>query len=120
MANILSSTKIGENTLGISVNSLENRISNGGFVSDAYFDSLLETYGEHWVERFIYGSFDDFKGGLFEGFSGGLVDYSNASVHVIDDFPNTKALVMCLCPLTSAEIALGQLFLCISTNRAIS
>ena len=78
--------KSGDNMLGISVNSLENRISNSGFVEDAFFDSLLETYGEAWVERFVYGSFDDFKGRLFDDFVGGLVDYSTASVHVVDDF----------------------------------
>lgn len=82
--------KSGDNMLGISVNSLENRVSNGGFVEDAFFDSLLETYGEAWVERFVYGSFDDFKGRLFDGFSGGLVDYADASVHVIDDFQIPK------------------------------
>ena len=78
--------KQGDNLLGISVNSLENRISNGGFVEDVFFDSLLETYGEQWVERFVYGSFDDFKGRLFNDFVGGLVDYADASVHVVDDF----------------------------------
>jgi hypothetical protein len=78
--------KQSENTLGVSVCSLENRISNGGFVEDEFFDSLLETYGEAWVERFVYGSFSDFKGRLFDGFSGGLVDYADASVHVVDDF----------------------------------
>jgi hypothetical protein len=82
--------KSSENTLGISVNSLENRISNGGFVEDAFFDSLLETYGEQWVERFVYGSFDDFKGRLFNDFQGGLVDYNDASVHVVDDFQIPK------------------------------
>ena len=76
-----------ENTLGVCVNSEENRISNGGFVEDAYFDSLLETYGVQWVERFVWGQFDDFKGKMFPDFSGGLVDYSDASVHVVDDFP---------------------------------
>lgn len=78
--------KSSDNTLGISVNSLENRVSNGGFVEDAFFDSLLETYGEAWVERFVHGSFDDFKGRLFDGFVGGLVDPSDASVHVVNDF----------------------------------
>jgi hypothetical protein len=82
--------KQSENTLGISVNSLENRVSNGGFVEDAFFDSLLETYGEQWVERFVYGSFDDFKGRLFNDFHAGLVDYADASVHVVDDFQIPK------------------------------
>lgn len=82
--------KQAENLLGISVNSEENRISNGGFVEDAYFDSLLETYGQAWVDRFVYGQFDDFKGQMFPDFAGGLVDYADASVHVIDDFQIPK------------------------------
>ena len=82
--------KASDNTLGISVNSLENRISNGGFVEDAYFDSLLETYGEAWIARFVHGSFEDFKGRLFNDFVGGLVDYADASVHVVDDFQIPK------------------------------
>ncbi|HEY6766633.1 MAG TPA: hypothetical protein VI386_17880 [Candidatus Sulfotelmatobacter sp.] len=72
--------------LGISVNSEENRVSNGGFITDEYFDSLLSTYGEAWVSRFLHGAFDDFKGRLFNDFQGGLVDYNDASVHVVDDF----------------------------------
>jgi hypothetical protein len=79
--------KQADNLLGISVNSEENRISNGGFVEDAYFDSLLETYGQQWVDRFVYGQFDDFKGQMFPDFRGGLVDINDASVHVIEDFP---------------------------------
>lgn len=75
-----------ENRLGVSVNSEENRISNGGFVEDAFFDSLLANYGEQWVERFVYGSFDDFKGKMFPDFAGGLVDREDASVHVIKPF----------------------------------
>ena len=76
-----------ENSLAICVNSEENRISNGGFVEDSYFDSLLETYGQAWVERFVWGAFEDFKGRMFSDFQGGLVDWNSASVHVIDDFP---------------------------------
>lgn len=72
--------------LGVSVNSEENRISNGGFVEDAFYDSLLQNYGQQWVERFVYGAFDDFKGKMFPDFSGGLVDREDASVHVIKAF----------------------------------
>ena len=94
--NFYQAVKQGENLLGISVNSEENRISNGGFVEDAYFDSLLETYGEAWVARFVYGQFDDFKGQMFPDFSGGLVDRNDASVHVIEPFsiPRNWPLVM--------------------------
>lgn len=73
--------------LGIAVNSEENRISNGGYVDDEFFDNLLANYGQQWVERFVYGAFDDFKGQLFPDFNSGLVDRSDASVHVIKSFP---------------------------------
>ena len=75
------------NTLGVAVNSEENRITNGGYISDEYFDSLLDTYGQTWIERFVWGSFDDFRGQMFPDFAGGLVDPNDASVHVINDFP---------------------------------
>jgi hypothetical protein len=90
--------KQADNTLGISVNSEENRISNGGFIEDAFFDSLLTTYGQQWVDRFVYGAFDDFKGRLFNDFRAGLVDYSDASVHVVDDFQIPKHW-QCLVPI---------------------
>ena len=79
-----------ENTLAICVNSEENRISNGGFVEDSYFDSLLGTYGQAWVERFVWGQFDDFRGKLFPDFNGGIVDWESASVHMVEDFPIPK------------------------------
>lgn len=78
--------KQADNILGVAVNSEENRISNGGFVEDAYFDSLLETYGQQWVDRFVYGEFDDFKGQMFPDFRGGLVDINDASAHIIKPF----------------------------------
>lgn len=74
-------------TLGIAVNSEENRISNGGFVEDAFYDSLLNTYGEAWVARFVHCSFNNFKGKLFPDYEAGLVDAATASVHNIDPFP---------------------------------
>lgn len=90
--------KQSDNALGVSVCSLENRISLGGHVEDAYFDSLLETYGEAWTNRFVYGSFDEFSGRLFNDFQAGLVDYADASVHVIDDFPIPRHWA-CLIPI---------------------
>lgn len=73
-------------TLGIVINSEENRISNGGFVEDIYFDSLLESYGEDWVERYVYSSFDEFKGKIFKDYDAGIADPETASVHNIDPF----------------------------------
>lgn len=78
--------KQAENVLGVCVNSEENRLSNGGYVEDAYFDSLLDQFGQQWVDRFVYGEFADFKGKMFPDFSAGLVDYGDASVHIIEDF----------------------------------
>lgn len=72
--------------LGIAVNSEENKISNGGFIEDAYFESLLDTYGKEYIERYVYCSFDDFKGKLFPDFEPGLNDDTMASVHNIEPF----------------------------------
>lgn len=72
--------------LGVMVNSEENRISNGGFVEDEYFDSLLATYGQAWIDRFVYCSFSNFKGKLFSDYEAGLIDTSTASVHNITPF----------------------------------
>jgi hypothetical protein len=66
--------------LGIMVNSEENRVSNGGFVDDDYFDSLLTQYSPEWVARYIHCSFDDFAGKIYKG-------YTLDSVHNIDPFP---------------------------------
>lgn len=89
-----------DNILGVVVNSEENRESNGGFVEDAYFDSLLTSYPQEWIERYIYSSFDDFSGKIYKDFRSGLIqigasnkfeeDDSLASVHVIDPFPIPK------------------------------
>lgn len=85
-----------DNILGIAVNSEENRASLGGFVEDAYFDSLLNSYPPEWIERYIYSSFDDFSGKIYKEFHGGLVQMGSsgkweeadelASVHVVEHF----------------------------------
>lgn len=74
------------NVLGIAINSEENRHSNGGFIDDEYFDSLLEQYGEDWVNRYVYCSFADFKGKLFKDYEAGLIDDNFSSVHNIRPF----------------------------------
>lgn len=73
--------------VGLAVNSEENRVSNGGFITDDYFDSLLNTYGPEYVARYVHCAFDDFKGKLFPDFEPGLNDDSFASVHNIEPFP---------------------------------
>lgn len=73
--------------LGIAVNSEENRISNGGFVEDRYYDSLRETYSQEMLDRYMYCSFDDFHGKLYKEFEAGMKDPEFSSVHNIDPFP---------------------------------
>lgn len=75
-----------KNVVGIAINSEENRVSNGGFVDDEYFDSLLEQYGEDWVQRYVYCSFADFKGKLFKDYEAGIVDDNFSSVHNVEPF----------------------------------
>lgn len=84
-----------KDTLGIVVNSEENRKSNGGFLDDSYFDSLLEQYGQEWIDRFVYGEFANFKGKIFKDYEAGLVDDSLASVHNIEPFkiPNSWSCI---------------------------
>lgn len=68
------------NILAINGSSEENRIVNGGFVSDDYFDNMIANMSPEWVARYIHGSFEDFSGKVFKG-------YSLDSVHNIDPFP---------------------------------
>jgi hypothetical protein len=57
------------NILGVHVNSEENRISNGGFVEDDYFDNMIANMPPEWVERYIRGSFEDFSGKVYKGYT---------------------------------------------------
>jgi hypothetical protein len=72
--------------LGILTNSNENRESNGGFVKDDYFDAMLANFDPMWVERYIYGSFEDFTGKIYRSYVAGLEDERLASVHNIEPF----------------------------------
>lgn len=67
------------NTLGVHVNSEENRETNGGFVTDDFFDNFIANSDPAIVERYIYGSMEDFTGKIYRGFS-------RQSVHVIKPF----------------------------------
>lgn len=68
------------NILGVHVNSEENRVSNGGFVGDDYFDNMIANMTPDWVARYIHGSFEDFSGKVYKG-------YTMDSVHNIDPIP---------------------------------
>ena len=68
------------NILGVSVNSEENRISNGGFLDDDYFDRMLENWPPEQIARYIHCSFDDFAGKIYR-------EYNMESVHNIRPFP---------------------------------
>ncbi len=76
-----------KDVLGIAVNSEENRESNGGFVNDEYFDSLIRNYPADWVRRYVYCSFDDFTGKIYKDYVAGMEVPELASVHNIDPFP---------------------------------
>lgn len=65
--------------LGIAVRSEENRVSNGGFVSDEYFDELIRSYDRPWLNRYVYCSFEDFAGQIYR-------EFTLSSVHNIRPF----------------------------------
>jgi hypothetical protein len=67
------------NKLGIIARSEENRLSNGGFVEDDYFDELRRSYPPAWCARYLDGSFDNFSGKIY-------ADYDLGSVHNIEPF----------------------------------
>lgn len=69
------------------INSEENRVSNGGFVADDVFDSMLDQYSPDIVSRMIHCSFDDYHGKLYNEYEAGLKNENFASVHNIDPFP---------------------------------
>jgi hypothetical protein len=73
------------NISGIVVNSEENRESNGGFVEDAYFDSLLTNYPPEWIERYIYSSFDDFSGKIYKEYRAGLIQVGASTKYEEDE-----------------------------------
>jgi hypothetical protein len=73
--------------LGIAVNSEENKESNGGFVEDKYFESLLNSYGQEYIDRFVYCTFEDFQGKIYKEYVAGLRNDTYASIHNIQPFP---------------------------------
>ena len=76
--------------LGVAMNSEENRVSNGGFIEDAFFDANIAAWDKEWVERYVYCSFDDFHGKIYKSFDGGLRDKQFRSVHIIEPFDIPK------------------------------
>ncbi len=76
--------------LGIAVNSEENRVSNGGFVDDNYFDTMLREYPKEWVDRYIRCSFEDFTGKIYKEYVASIDDVQWASIHNIEPFEIPK------------------------------
>jgi len=68
------------NKLGIHVDSLENRKSNGGFVDDGFFDNYIQNSPPEFVRRYIHASFENFSGKVYS-------EYTLASVHNIQPLP---------------------------------
>lgn len=65
--------------LGVVSRSEENRVSNGGFVEDSFFDEMRRTYPPEWIARYLDSSFDDFSGKICPSFT-------MESVHNIEPF----------------------------------
>lgn len=51
----------------------------GPLTSKRYIERLLKNYPSHWIQRFVYGSWDVFKGQIYDEF--------DSNVHLIDPFP---------------------------------
>jgi len=68
------------NKLGIHVDSLENRKSNGGFVDDGFFDNYIQNSPPEFVRRYIHASFENFSGKVYS-------EYTLTSVHNIEPLP---------------------------------
>lgn len=79
-----------ENYMGIAVNSEENRIVNGGFVDDDFFQNLKDTLPPETLARWVYCSFDEFRGKLYRDYEAGLESDNFASVHNIEPFAIPK------------------------------
>lgn len=85
--------------VGIAVSSHENRVSNGGFVADDYFDSLVNIYSPEWYERYVLCSFDEFSGKIYREYDAGIGAAQHASVHNIipfdirNDYPHWELVV---------------------------
>lgn len=71
------------NMIGIMIDSNENRLSNGGFVEDSYYDNLFSILPADWYNRYVLCSFDDFTGKIYKG-------YTKESVHNVKPFAIPK------------------------------
>jgi len=68
-----------DNRFGIVTRSDENRMSNGGFAPDDFFDELRISLSPQMQARILDGSFDDFSGKI-------LPDFNLSSVHNVEPF----------------------------------
>lgn len=64
---------------GVHVNSEENRVSNGGFIEDDYYESKIATFASDVYERYIQGSMENFSGKIYK-------EYNTESIHNIVPF----------------------------------
>lgn len=72
-----------ENRLGIVVLPEENKVSNGGFVEDDFYDDQRKGKDPQFIARYLDSSFDDFNGKIYG-------DYNLTSVHNIEPFDIPK------------------------------
>lgn len=74
-------TYVQGNRVGIHVDSEENRISNGGFVDDGFYDNVIANSTKEFIDRYVHASFADFTGKVYK-------EYQLDSVHNIDPLPS--------------------------------
>lgn len=82
-------TYVNGNRIGIHVDSEENRVSNGGFVDDGFYENYLLNSPQDWIDRYIHASFADFTGKVYK-------EYSLDSVHNISPLPYVPSNWECL------------------------
>jgi hypothetical protein len=80
------------NFVGVVVSTEENRLSNGGFIEDAYVEDMIAQFPPEWQARYIYGSFAEFTGKIYK-------EYNLESVHNVEvfdikrEYPHWKCVV---------------------------
>lgn len=100
--------------LGVVTRAEENKMSNGGFVADDYFDAERASRTKEWVARFLDGSFDDFSGKIYS-------DYNLDSVHNIAPFkiPAHWPCYSYIDPGGSAPWAIGKVYVDEAGNKIV-
>lgn len=88
-AGVFYRTYVNGNKIGIHIDSEENRISNGGFVDDGFYDNVIANSTKEFIDRYVHASFLDFSGRVYK-------EYSLTSVHNIEPLASVPASWECI------------------------